>query len=99
MKKFIIEMPDNWDGERCHKGFNCDRCPILDYMRVNDLDECPLASAVESTVNADLVMDIKKWQEKHRETLVRTNKQDEELDIILSKYTPVPAPKEPKGKI
>lgn len=34
----------------------------------------------------DIVGEIKEWQKKHRDTLVRTNKQDEELDEIIAKY-------------
>ena len=38
------------------------------------------------TAPASLVEELRTWQKKHRDSLVRTNKQDEELDKILSRY-------------
>ena len=46
--KYIIEMPDKWDGQAC--GSCCD-CPLLKTVRRMSRDrraECPLANAVKA---------------------------------------------------
>ena len=43
--KYIVDMPDKWDGQRC--GTCCD-CPLLYWVRKatkNKKTECPLATA------------------------------------------------------
>ena len=90
MSKWTIGMPDGWKPE------DCERCPLSVKRHcgwaVGGIDGCPLSHAVEATANADLVLE-------EVNQIVCSEKITPMTKLVkitqaLSKYTPVPAPKE-----